>query len=56
MNSPLNTRNDPTVLLAELASFSPPPRSKLQPHRELIRELRRKGRTYRAVSRLSRTG
>ena len=24
-----------------------PPRSKLEPHRELIRELRRKGRTYR---------
>jgi hypothetical protein len=27
-----------------------PPRSKLEPHRELIRELRRKGRTYREVS------
>lgn len=27
------------------------PRSKLEPHRELIRELRRKGRTYREVSR-----
>ena len=29
-----------------------PPRSKLEPHRELIRELRRKGRTYREVARL----
>jgi hypothetical protein len=28
-----------------------PPRSKLEPHRELIRELRRKGRTYREVAR-----
>ena len=26
------------------------PRSKLEPHRELIRELRRKGRTYREVA------
>ena len=29
-----------------------PPRSKLEPHRELIRELRRMGRTYREVARL----
>ena len=29
-----------------------PYRSKLEPHRELIRELRRKGRTYREVARL----
>jgi hypothetical protein len=29
-----------------------PPRSKLEPHRELIRELRRKGRTYREVAKL----
>ncbi len=28
------------------------PRSKLEPHLELIRELRRKGRTYREVARL----
>jgi signal transduction histidine kinase len=27
-----------------------PPRSKLEPHRDLIRELRRKGRTYREVA------
>jgi hypothetical protein len=29
-----------------------PYRSKLEPHRELIRELRRKGQTYRQVARL----
>jgi hypothetical protein len=29
-----------------------PPRSKLEPHHELIQELRRKGRTYREVARL----
>ena len=29
-----------------------PYRSKLEPHRELIRELRRKGRTYREVAQL----
>jgi hypothetical protein len=29
-----------------------PPRSKLEPHLELIRELRRKGQTYRGVARL----
>ena len=34
-----------------LESLPPkPPRSKLEPHRELIRELRRKGRTYREVA------
>jgi len=44
---------EPTSLLLELASLPPkPPRSKLEPHRELIRELRRKGRTYREVARL----
>jgi hypothetical protein len=31
-----------------------PPRSKLEPHCELIRELRRKGRTYREVAALFR--
>lgn len=36
-----------------LASLSQkPPRSKLEPHHELIRELRRMGRTYREVARL----
>lgn len=29
-------------------------RSKLEPHRELIRELRRRGRTYREVARIFR--
>jgi hypothetical protein len=44
---------EPPRLLAELSDLPPkPPRSKLEPHRELIRELRRKGRTYREVSRL----
>jgi hypothetical protein len=44
---------EPSRLLAELSDLPPkPPRSKLEPHRELIRELRRKGRTYREVSRL----
>jgi hypothetical protein len=40
--------------LQEFLSSLPqkPPRSKLEPHRELIRELRRKGRTYREVARL----
>jgi hypothetical protein len=34
-----------------LESLSPkPPRSKLEPHRELIRELRHKGQTYREVA------
>jgi hypothetical protein len=31
---------------------SKPPRSKLEPHREFIRELRRRGRTYREVARI----
>ena len=44
---------EPSRLLAELSDLPPkPPRSKLEPHRELIRELRRKGRTYRELSRL----
>src|SRR5271163_4229164 len=46
---------EPATLLAELANLPPkPPRSKLEPHRELIRELRRKGRTYREVAALFR--
>ena len=53
MNSSLEPSFEPASLLAELANLPPkPPRSKLEPHRELIRELRRKGRTYREVSRL----
>lgn len=44
---------EPAMLLADLANLPPkPPRSKLEPHRELIRELRRSGRTYREVARL----
>jgi hypothetical protein len=39
--------------IAKFADLPPkPPRSKLELHRELIRELRRKGRTYREVARL----
>jgi hypothetical protein len=53
MITSIDTPFEPATLLAELASLPPkPPRSKLEPHRELIRELRRKGRTYREVSRL----
>ena len=53
MNSSFELSFEPATLLAELANLPPkPPRSKLEPHRELIRELRRKGRTYREVSRL----
>jgi hypothetical protein len=36
------------IILESLPPKSP--RSKLEPHRELIRELRRKGRTYREVA------
>lgn len=44
---------EPALLLVDLANLPPkPPRSKLEPHRELIRDLRRTGRTYREVARL----
>jgi hypothetical protein len=40
-------------IIAGFADLPPkPPRSKLEPHRDLIRELRRKGQTYRDVARL----
>ena len=53
MDASLINHRDLEVLLAELSDLPPkPPRSKLEPHRELIRELRRKGRTYREVARL----
>lgn len=53
MISPIDKPSESASLLLELANLPPkPPRSKLEPHRELIRELRRKGRTYREVSRL----
>lgn len=45
--------NDPQVVLERFSDLPPkPPRSKLKPHRDLIRELRRKGQTYRDVARL----
>ena len=51
--NPKTLLSEPSRLLAELLDLPPnPPRSKLEPHRELIRELRRKGRTYREISRL----
>jgi hypothetical protein len=50
--NPKTLLSEPSRLLAELSDLPPnPPRSKLEPHRELIRELR-KGRTYREISRL----
>ena len=50
---PKTLPSEPSRLLAELADLPPrPPRSKLEPHRELIRELRRKGRSYREISQL----
>ena len=53
MNALPNTSCEPALLLVDLASLPPKPlRSKLEPHRELIRELRRSGRTYREVARL----
>lgn len=42
-----------TLTVSEIDNLpDKPPRSKLEPHRELIRELRRKGRTYREVAQL----
>jgi hypothetical protein len=50
---PKTLLSEQSRLLAEISGLPPNPlRSKLEPHRELIRELRRKGRTYREVSRL----
>jgi hypothetical protein len=50
---PSITNKDPQVVLAAFSDLpSKPPRSKLEPHRDLIRELRRKGQTYRDVARL----
>ena len=47
------TNAESLVVIARLGDLPPkPPRSKLEPHSELIRELRRKGRTYREVARL----
>jgi hypothetical protein len=50
---PSATMTDPQVVLERFSELPPkPPRSKLEPHRDLIRELRRKGQTYRDVARL----
>ena len=50
---PKTLPSEQSRLLAVLSDLPPnPPRSKLEPHRELIRELRREGRTYREISRL----
>src|ERR1700722_13326179 len=50
---PKTLLSEESRLLDVLSDLPPnPPRSKLEPHRELIRELRRKGRTYREISRL----
>jgi hypothetical protein len=48
-----STHLEGSQLLADFANLPPkPPRSKLEPHRDLIRELRRSGRTYREVAQL----
>jgi hypothetical protein len=50
---PSATMTDPQIVLDRFSDLPPkPPRSKLEPHRDLIRELRRKGQTYRDVARL----
>lgn len=50
-----STNVDQHTILAELADLPPKsPRSKLEPHRELIRELRRRGRTYRELASIFR--
>ena len=43
---------DPTLLSLLEAIPQKPPRSKLETHRELIRQLRRKGCTYRDIVRI----
>jgi hypothetical protein len=48
-----SANSESQLVIAQLGDLpSKLPRSKLEPHRELIRELRRKGRTYREVARL----
>jgi hypothetical protein len=55
IESALEPSNMEPVLQSIIESLPPKsPRSKLEPHRELIRELRRKGRTYREVAQLFR--
>ena len=49
----VTTNSESEIVIAQLGSLPPKaPRSKLEPHRELIRELLRKGRTYREVAQL----
>ena len=43
---------DPTLLSLLETIPQKPPRSKLETHRELIRQLRRKGCTYRDIVRI----
>ena len=45
---------DPTILSLLETIPQKPPRSKLETHRELIRQLRRKGCTYRDIVRILR--
>ena len=45
---------DPTLLSLLETIPQKPPRSKLETHRELIRQLRRKGCTYRDIVRILR--
>jgi len=45
---------DPTLLSLLDSIPQKSPRSKLETHRELIRQLRRKGCTYRDIVRISR--
>lgn len=45
---------DPTLLSLLDSIPQKPPRSKLETHRELIRQLRRKGCTYRDIVRILR--
>jgi hypothetical protein len=47
---------DPTLLSLLETIPQKPPRSKLETHRELIRQLRRKGCTYRDIVRILRVG
>jgi hypothetical protein len=50
-----STTVDQHTILAELADLPPKsPRSKLEPHRKLIRELRSRGRTYRELASIFR--
>lgn len=53
--SSLPSSIQPQALLIDLSDLPPKePRSKLEPHRELIRILRRRGNTYREIARLFR--